>query len=839
MRKFTFTLLTTLLIALCANAQSRDYTLTLAVTDNYGSAVTDASVTLLQADYSLSYGTITLDSEGKASLKVYAGNHTLTASKSGYETATKNFYVSGDTAVTIALTEETQLPFSLDAIATHNASTGLNDLLFTWNQEAPVFFDGFEDYDAFAINFGEWIGIDADGLVAAPLVGNYLNRAVMQYAQIINPLVVEPAWWYDYPILRPYAGQQYVGFTRTYSGEANDDWLISPVITPGNLNELSFKAKAADVYKEKFQVFVTEVIDNPKQSDFTLINEGNYETADYKGWRTFSYDLSAYAGKQIRFAIRYISESNNGGAFMLMVDNVYVGQAISSPNAMPNKARRVPARSAMNPNESFRVYLNGELKGTTEDYEWTFTDLPNGTYRLGVQAVYSSSETEIVDTVVTINFTDAALRVVVNTNNNESADGGIVEITDTKTGDIYVDTIANGAATFPYMPLGEYLMGVTVPHFDIYEQQLTVNQDTTVTITLTETIIDPYNVTSDITHNGKNDNDVQLRWNQNISFNDSFEDYEDFATGSFGGWNTWDLDQHNTYPIGLGSSTNIVTFPGASTPTNPCPTPPMVFNPWSTEPAMMPTDNAVAAPTGDKTVIFFSPQQNGANKWLVSPEITIRENFVCRFTAKAYAQYTESMSVCVFDPDMTSPETDSYVTVSTIDDVNYGNWMIYETDLSDYVGSSIRIGVHYTSYDAFFAQIDDFYVGNLTDDGSTIDVGNVLYYIVWLDGDSVGTTTNPEMLLTGVSDGHHTATIQAVYASGKSKTTTYEFDTPTATTGDVNNDGEVNIADVNALISIILGNSTADDYEGVADVNGDDEINIADVNAVIAIILGS
>ena len=58
-------------------------------------------------------------------------------------------------------------------------------------------------------------------------------------------------------------------------------------------------------------------------------------------------------------------------------------------------------------------------------------------------------------------------------------------------------------------------------------------------------------------------------------------------------------------------------------------------------------------------------------------------------------------------------------------------------------------------------------------------------------------------------------------------------------TGDVNADGEVNIADVNALISIILGNSTEDDYAGVADVNADAEINIADVNAVIAIILGN
>ena len=53
--------------------------------------------------------------------------------------------------------------------------------------------------------------------------------------------------------------------------------------------------------------------------------------------------------------------------------------------------------------------------------------------------------------------------------------------------------------------------------------------------------------------------------------------------------------------------------------------------------------------------------------------------------------------------------------------------------------------------------------------------------------------------------------------------------------GDVNGDKEVNIADVNALIDMILsGNSTA-----VGDVNGDKEVNIADVNAVIDMILQS
>jgi len=56
-------------------------------------------------------------------------------------------------------------------------------------------------------------------------------------------------------------------------------------------------------------------------------------------------------------------------------------------------------------------------------------------------------------------------------------------------------------------------------------------------------------------------------------------------------------------------------------------------------------------------------------------------------------------------------------------------------------------------------------------------------------------------------------------------------------TGDVNGDEEVNIADVNALIDILLGNAAADDVMQRADVNGDGEVSIADVNALIGIIL--
>ena len=55
--------------------------------------------------------------------------------------------------------------------------------------------------------------------------------------------------------------------------------------------------------------------------------------------------------------------------------------------------------------------------------------------------------------------------------------------------------------------------------------------------------------------------------------------------------------------------------------------------------------------------------------------------------------------------------------------------------------------------------------------------------------------------------------------------------------GDVNGDGEVNIADINVIVDIILGGSVDTATMSRADVNDDGEVIIADINAVIDIIL--
>ena len=65
-----------------------------------------------------------------------------------------------------------------------------------------------------------------------------------------------------------------------------------------------------------------------------------------------------------------------------------------------------------------------------------------------------------------------------------------------------------------------------------------------------------------------------------------------------------------------------------------------------------------------------------------------------------------------------------------------------------------------------------------------------------------------------------------------------EMTEPEYKLGDVNGEGEVNIADVNTIIDIILGGSADEGTMKRADVNQDGEINIADINRELDLIMG-
>ena len=57
--------------------------------------------------------------------------------------------------------------------------------------------------------------------------------------------------------------------------------------------------------------------------------------------------------------------------------------------------------------------------------------------------------------------------------------------------------------------------------------------------------------------------------------------------------------------------------------------------------------------------------------------------------------------------------------------------------------------------------------------------------------------------------------------------------------GDVNGDGRVDVSDVTALISKVLGNEVSPFNAANADMNGDNRLDVSDVTALIAMVLNS
>ncbi len=750
-------------------AQSRDTKLNIEVHSLDGDRLAGQAVSLTQTDFGVSYGAMKLDAEGKCSLKVYAGPHMLKINRTGFDELEHVFTVAdGQTeqTVKVSLVESARTPFALEAVAQHNAYTGINDISVAWNTEAPAFFDDFESYTPWAISFSPWSGIDVDKEAAAPLVGNYPNRGGMQYAQIINPLTVEPTWWYDYPVLRPYSGQQYVGFVRTSTGSANNDWLISPSITVGTDNILAFMAKAADQYAERFMVYVTEKLDNPGTDDFTRIDKGNFESVDYRGWKEFVYDLSSYAGKTIKFAIQYIGDAKRYGAFMLMVDDVYVGQA--APDAVKAaKAHRV-AKSPANPYEKFEIYLDGVLKGTTDAYQYVLPDVAAGKHEIGVKAIYRQAQSETAKIEIDVNGTDyAKVSFTVTADSKLSPDGTVLELVNLSTAEDYAVTVAEGKAEIPSLPFGEYAVKVEQGAFEAYAKNIAVSADATFDIALKDYVMVPYNVTSMLDEAG----DLNLRWNQILGFYDSFEDYDDFAVGSFGDWKSLNLDGMPVYPIALGNQSNLVSFPGSGVGDNPKPIAPIVFNPWTTTPAMMPHDPAIGAPTGDKQIVFFSAQRGKSDKWLISPKLEIYRNYELRFKAKAYTSaYQETLEICVSDG---NEDPSNFTAISEVSQLPGEMWSEYSVPLSQYEGQTVRLAIHYTSYDAFMAQLDDVTVEPAEGENETVDYGNVEYFEIFLDGERHGTSDTPEYVISEFPEGQHVIGIRAVYKSGTSSIVEY------------------------------------------------------------------
>ena len=117
------------------------------------------------------------------------------------------------------------------------------------------------------------------------------------------------------------------------------------------------------------------------------------------------------------------------------------------------------------------------------------------------------------------------------------------------------------------------------------------------------------------------------------------------------------------------------------------------------------------------------------------------------------------------------------------------------------------------------------------DDYSPLDSSTAVY----LDGIS-----KKSHQVTGITPGSYAMRVQAHYVDGTVSSWSNSLCVIVdSEVGDVNRDGEINIADVNTIIDVIQNGSRSARLLRSSDVNGDGEVNIADINALIGQILSN
>lgn len=789
-----------------ADTTTRDYYLNISVVAPIEKPLNGTSFNLHHNGFDVDYSSTEtkLDKDGKCSIKVYGGNHTFALNVAGCKPYTSTFDVDGDVNLTVNLLEDIYDPYSFKSELIHDVYTGKNDVRLSWNTEEAVFFDNFESYTPFTIDPAPWTGIDGDKYPTVALTGSYPNAGKLQYITIVNPSAVNPAWDLQYYYtLAPYSGNQYAAFVQNTAGD-NNDWFISPAITVGDDNVLRFYARSADAEPARLKVGITTEM-NPAAADFVTISEGNFLTPDYSEWAEIRIPLDKYAGQTVKIGFYC---SSRQGTMMTMIDDVFVGR-INDFN-QTGKARCVAQRSPANPNEKFIISKNGTQIAETTDYCYTVTDIADGNYTFGVQAVLVTGSSNTVTTTINVDSgVYAAASFNVATNNGLSPEGYEVAVSDAH--HRYSCNVAGGKASIPSLPKGDYNVAMSVDGFDPVDLRLPLTENKSLDITLAETIVKPFNIVADILDNNDGTCNLAVSWNRDLGFTDGFESYADFATGNFGDWITYNFNGEHQFSYPISYNGQIVQYPGCATSDAPRSVPPIVFNPDKTRPALT-SDGGFTAPEGSKYVAFMSPQMTYSDKWLISPKMKIYEGYEFAFTGKSYGGYYETLQLCISESGGEQPE--DFVVLDEVV-MPYDTWTRYYVDLAEYAGKEIRVAIRDVTYDGFVAQVDDVAIAPAEDSILHTGSGFVNTYDVSLDGTAAANVDKPEVLLTNVAHGTHIIGVTANFVTGTSEEALYEIRTNGI--GNVETELLSKVSSANGVITIELGKAAP---VAVADVAG-------------------
>lgn len=259
-------------------------------------------------------------------------------------------------------------------------------------------FESFETYNDFTTDIFPWRTVDVKGDITWNPQGFTFPGSGQPFAfKVLNPMFTDGPIAANHPA---YHNEKYL--IAMQSQTINDDkWLISPQIKVNELSTLKFFAKSISSAwgLERFQVLVAE--DAASQfvfnaAAFEKISVGDYLEAPVT-WTPFTFSLSEYNNKVVRFAIRGVSYDS----YMLMIDAIEVTNNSEQTNVpelqegkiaiYPSPARDVVYIKALEQISEVRVFnMSGQLikvvQPKTENISVDVTAFGPGVYLFHVVA---------------------------------------------------------------------------------------------------------------------------------------------------------------------------------------------------------------------------------------------------------------------------------------------------------------------------------------------------------------------------------------------------------------------------------------------------------------------
>ncbi|NLF41567.1 MAG: T9SS type A sorting domain-containing protein, partial [Bacteroidales bacterium] len=380
------------------------------------------------------------------------------------------------------------------------------------------------------------------------------------------------------------------------------------------------------------------------------------------------------------------------------------------------------------------------------DTQWE--TLESEIYKYAVKAVYTNGVLSVpaISNALPKAMT-APVTINITTNGGDAPTGAAVVMTNQDGNPEHVYTAsapANGIVNLPEVWKGTYDLAVNLTGFEAYtEEDILVEDVVELDVELIEIIVTPYNL--EVVTDQSN---ALFSWNN--AGNAFFEDFEAFTdfTQDLTPWTTYTSNTSATYGF------NGITFPGSADPFAY-----IIFNPTATTPIV----DGMTAYSGERFAASFANTTPPNDSWLISPQVGVDNGAVLSFMVKTFVpDYgLERYNVYV---STTDTQISSFVKISegTYLEAPAEDWAEVSFDLSDYAGQNIYIAIQCVSNDAFVFMVDDIYVG-------VPQAKSLTHYKVYLDETEVATTSDLNYTFTGLSNGNHTAGVQAVYSSGSSE----------------------------------------------------------------------